>query len=129
MNYYLEEVINFDADGIDFVPIGEYNKKFPKVIESYTREQLKEQVCFPRTCYLFYKIVNGQKEYLGDREIIDDQKITMGMLEDMKDSMIRAANKAGVTREQIFNTLFEEEGLMGVYNLGMKHMYEYLEDK
>ena len=67
--------------------------------------------CSPNSC-----CTNYEKE----------QKITIGMLEDMEDSMIRAANKAGVTREQIFNTLFEEEGLMGVYNLGMKHMYEYL---
>lgn len=128
MNRYLEGAINFDADGIDFIAIGEYNKKFPKVIESYTREQLKEQVCFPKTCYLFYKIVNGQKEYLRDREIIDDPKITMGMLEDMKDSIVRAANKAGLTRNQLLDTLFEE-GVLAVYNLGMKHMYEYLEEK
>ena len=43
-----------------------------------------------------------------------------------QDAMIRASNKAGLTRNQLFDTLFEE-GIMAVYNLGMKHMYEYLE--
>lgn len=47
---------------------------------------------------------------------------------DMEDTMIRASRKAGLTRNQLIDTLFEE-GVLAVYNLGMKHMYEYLEDK
>ena len=48
--------------------------------------------------------------------------------DNMKDSMIRASKKAEFTRNQLLDTLFEE-GVLAVYNLGMKHMYEYLEDK
>lgn len=44
-----------------------------------------------------------------------------------QDSMIRAVNKAGLTRNQLLDILFEE-GVMAVYNLGLKHMYEYLEE-
>lgn len=43
----------------------------------------------------------------------------------MEDSMIRASRKAGLTRNQLLDTLFEE-GVIAVYNLGMQHMYEYL---
>lgn len=49
-------------------------------------------------------------------------------LDNMKDSMIRASKKAGLTRNQLLDIIFEE-GVLAVYNLGMKHMYEYLEDK
>ena len=45
-----------------------------------------------------------------------------------QDSMSRASRKAGLTRNQLLDTLFEE-GVLAVYNLGMKHMYEYLEEK
>ena len=43
-----------------------------------------------------------------------------------QDTMIRASNKAGLTRNQLLDTLFEK-GILAVYNLGMQHMYEYLE--
>jgi hypothetical protein len=44
----------------------------------------------------------------------------------MEDTMIRASRKAGLTRNQLLDTLFEK-GVLEVYNLGMKHMHEYLE--
>lgn len=46
-------------------------------------------------------------------------------IRDAKDAMIIAANKAGLTKRQLLDVL-AEEGLMGVYNLGLKHMYDYL---
>ena len=58
----------------------------------------------------------------------EEQKIIIGMLEDMEDSMIRASRKAGLTRNELLDTLFEK-GVLAVYNLGMQHMYEYLEEK
>lgn len=42
-----------------------------------------------------------------------------------QDVMIRASNKAGLTRNQLLDTLFKE-GVLAVYNLGMEHMYDYL---
>lgn len=48
------------------------------------------------------------------------------MLEDMEDSMIMASRKAELTRNQLLDILFEK-GVLAVYNLGMQHMYEYLE--
>jgi hypothetical protein len=44
----------------------------------------------------------------------------------MENSMIRASRKAGLTRNELLDTLFEK-GVLAIYNLGMKHMYEYLE--
>lgn len=46
----------------------------------------------------------------------------------ISDIMIRAARKAGLTKSKLIDINFEG-GLMAVYNLGLKHMYEYLEDK
>lgn len=45
--------------------------------------------------------------------------------DEMEDSMIRAANKAVITSHQLLDTLVQQ-GVMGVYHLGLKHMYEYL---
>lgn len=50
--------------------------------------------------------------------------------EDMKeeaieDAMIRAANGNDLTKQQLLD-IYIEEGFMGVYNLGLKHMYKYL---
>lgn len=42
--------------------------------------------------------------------------------------MIKASNKARLTRTMILDT-YKYEGLMGVYNLGMQHMLDYLTDK
>lgn len=46
----------------------------------------------------------------------------------IEDVIIRASNKAGLTRENLSDA-FKEKGFMGIYNLGMQHMYEYLESK
>lgn len=43
----------------------------------------------------------------------------------MEDAMIRAANKAVITSHQLLDALVQQ-GVMGVYHLGLKHMYEYL---
>ena len=48
--------------------------------------------------------------------------------EDIQDIMIRASNKAGITRSQLLNALFED-GVLAIYNLGMQHMYEYLKEQ
>lgn len=45
--------------------------------------------------------------------------------EDIEDTMIRASNRAGVTKEKLLDE-FMERGLMGVYNLGLRDMCEYL---
>ena len=45
-----------------------------------------------------------------------------------KEDMIRASVRAGLTRQQLLN-IFAEKGLMGVYDLGQQHMYEYLNNK
>ena len=44
----------------------------------------------------------------------------------MEDLMTRASRKAELTRNQLLDILFEK-GVLAVYNLGMQHMYEYLE--
>lgn len=42
-----------------------------------------------------------------------------------QDIMIRASNKAELTRNQLLDTLYED-GVLAVYKLGMTHMYNYL---
>lgn len=47
---------------------------------------------------------------------------------DMEDTMIKATIQGGLKGRDLLD-LLTEKGLMAVYNLGMQHMYEYLEDK
>ena len=49
------------------------------------------------------------------------------MTKDFEDIAIKAANEYGLTKQQLMD-FFWDNGLMGVYNLGMKHMYEYLKE-
>ena len=42
-----------------------------------------------------------------------------------REVMIRASNNAGLTKDMITDT-WHMKGLMGVYNLGLENMYDYL---
>lgn len=67
MGYYSEKMIELDADGIDFIPIGWYlfgRKGVPDIIASYTKEEFKNVNGIPKTGYSFYKIIDGKKEYI-----------------------------------------------------------------
>ncbi|WP_313069922.1 hypothetical protein [Lacrimispora sp.] len=68
-DYYLSKMKELDADGIDFIPISNAlsnrDYQFCKVIASYTKEEwIKGVGAIPKTPYLFWKVVNGKKEYL-----------------------------------------------------------------
>lgn len=65
MNYYLEKMIELDADGIDFVPI-HLKGMIPNIFASYTKEEFENVKAIPKTPYLFYKIIDGKKEYIND---------------------------------------------------------------
>ena len=45
--------------------------------------------------------------------------------EKMEDAMIRAVINGGIKGRDLID-LWQERGLIAVYHLGMKHMYEYL---
>lgn len=67
MNYYLEKMIELDADGIDFIPISHFlmtREGIPNIIKSYTKEEFKNVKLIPKTGYLFWKIVDGRKKYI-----------------------------------------------------------------
>ena len=53
-------------------------------------------------------------------EYYEELKLTM------EEAMIKAANESGVTSHQLLDVMVQQ-GITGVYNLGLKHMYEYLE--
>lgn len=43
-----------------------------------------------------------------------------------KTKMIKASNEAGLTRTMLSET-FKYDGIMGCYNLGLEHMFNYFE--
>lgn len=48
--------------------------------------------------------------------------------EKLQDTMIRTARNAHFS-ENIVKEEFKNKGVLGIYNLGMKHMYDYLKNK
>ena len=69
MNPILEQMIAVNADGVDFHPIMEKSKigtHEMRIYESHTREEFANVNSYPRSCYVFWKIVDGQKQYIKD---------------------------------------------------------------
>jgi hypothetical protein len=57
--------------------------------------------------------------------IIHDSK---PIIKDEEETMIRATKKATVTKDDLLD-VFWKKGLVGVYNLGLKNMFDYLNGK
>lgn len=71
MNYYLEEIEKYSADGIDFVPIGISLKcAIRNLFKSYTKEKFEkvQYIDIPKSPFLLYKIVDGEKRYIDHRD-------------------------------------------------------------
>ena len=58
------------------------------------------------------------EKYIPIDEITDDEQNT-------QDKMIYATRKSNITKQMLLDT-FAEKGLVGVYNLGLKNMLDYL---
>ena len=58
----------------------------------------------------------------------EEEDLVVKDKETMEEAIIRASNKAIISSHQLLD-VFMQQGVTGVYNLGMKHMWEYLEDK
>lgn len=65
----------------------------------------------------FHKAVDDYIEFKKGIELTEEKK--------MEDAMIRAVINGGIKGRDLID-LWQERGLIAVYHLGMKHMYEYL---
>lgn len=64
MDYILEEMNKFNADGVDFVPILSL-ELIPPVIASYTKEEWINGVrYYPKSGRKYWKMVGGKKSYV-----------------------------------------------------------------
>ena len=71
MDYYYQKVLELNADGIDFISLGDLlddNKKIKPVIQTITRQDFEnnEVKYIPKTGYRFWRIINGKKVYIDD---------------------------------------------------------------
>ena len=82
------------------------------------------------TMFLVHNLIgNSGWEWINASLMLEPIKEVDNVTEEkMKDAMIRASNKAEITKQELFDVL-TDYGLMAVYNLGMGHMYEYLKGK
>lgn len=71
MDYYYQKLLELNADGIDFISLGDLfdnNKKIKPVVKTITRQNFKnnEVNSIPKTGYRFWRIINGEKVYIDD---------------------------------------------------------------
>lgn len=62
-DFISDEMDRVGADGVDFIPIF-YDLKIAPVICSYTKEEWKHQNSYPKSNRRYWKIVDGNKEYI-----------------------------------------------------------------
>ena len=76
--------------------------------------------------YRLLSTSQSEPEYL---HLYFEKYVSIDELEDYEqstqDKIIRATRKSNVTNEILLDT-FAEKGLVGVYNLGLENMYDYL---
>ena len=60
-----ENLDKYGMDGIDFVPLfwEPYKLNNQPIYKSYTKEEFKKEFCIIKSCYYFWKMVDGKKEY------------------------------------------------------------------
>lgn len=88
-----------------------------KSIDSSCRNHGDCGICKGNRLYQRNKKDEAARQALEDFENEDDEQ----------DKMIRTSRKANLSKEKLIET-FESQGLIGVYNLGLKNMMDYLEE-
>ena len=63
MEYILKEMKELNAEGVDFISVGD-NSLFPKVYASYTKRELEIGRPVPRAGRKYWKMVDGKKTYI-----------------------------------------------------------------
>lgn len=60
-----KDLDKYGMDGIDFVPLfwEPYKLNNQPIYKSYTKEEFKKELCIIKSCYYFWKMVDGKKEY------------------------------------------------------------------
>ena len=96
---YIKVRIN-EADNI----INKYKEDGYKLLSTSQSE--------PEYLHLYFE------KYVSINELEDDEQST-------QDKIIRATRKSNVTNKILLD-IFAEKGLIGVYNLGLKNMLDYL---
>ena len=76
-----------------------------------------------------YKLLSTSQSEPGYLHLYFEKYVFIDELEDYEqstqDKIIRAERKSNVTNKTLLDT-FTEKGLIGVYNLGLKNMLDYL---
>lgn len=98
MNFYLKQMEELGADGIDFVPIG-FSNEFSRIIKSYTKEEFKAVTTYPRSSYKFWKLINGVKTYIPN---VSQQMTEEQMRKRMKE-IDTERNKLRIEKEEYEN--------------------------
>ena len=76
-----------------------------------------------------YKLLSTSQLEPGYLHLYFEKYVFIDKLEDYEqstqDKIIRATRKSNITKQILLDT-FAEKGLVGVYNLGLKNMLDYL---
>lgn len=69
MDYILKQMDDLNADGVDFHPImlkTDIGTPNMTILKSYTKNEFLNVNYYPKSCYTFWRMINGQKQYIKD---------------------------------------------------------------
>lgn len=98
----------------DMITINVSKENIREIISKYRNdgwELYGEMPDYNSTSLTFFR-------YIDTENLVQDEK-------NNEEKIVRASRYSGVTKEDLINT-FTEKGLVGVYNLGLKSMLDYL---
>ena len=84
-----------------------------------SEKEWREISCDKPTDRMLVELGIAKKPYSENKNKYSDYR---------RDEMIRASNYAAVDKQMLINE-FDRNGLMGVYNLGLIHMYDYMKSR
>ena len=68
-DHILERIIALNADGVDFHPImlkSDIGTPNMIIFKSYTKDEFVNVRYYPKSCYTFWKMIDGKKQYIKD---------------------------------------------------------------
>lgn len=63
-NFYLQKMNELNADGIDFIDFLDFVNNNPSIIVSYSKNEFEKEKYIPKTCYKYWKLIDGKKVYI-----------------------------------------------------------------
>ena len=124
-NNWEEKFAEIGADGVDFVPFIAKPWDIKTIYDSKTKEEILAGAAYPRSNYFFWKMVNGEKQYIIEEKYrrkpgevsVHFERTPIFMVIDTYTDTPAIIVKDRATAEEMCMSLTEEAAHAMAYNL------------